>query len=117
MIKYYKTPDVIVYEPEDQCMHCYNGVVIIETDTLGKEGCETAMRMINRLGMVKCAKIETQDREVPTPYCVVKYHITKIVECPSEIYEPELGVFVVENIQKIDTNLEAQELQTVLYGE
>lgn len=117
MIKYYKTPDVIVYEAEDQCMHCYNGVAIIDTDILGKEGCETVMRLINRLGMIKCAKIESEDREVPTPYCVVKYHTTKVIECPTNVSEPRLGVFVLENMKRIDTNLEAQELQTILYGE
>ena len=119
MIKYYKTPDVVVFEPEDQQLHCKNGLAIVDTDLLTDEENKTMMRLINRLGMVKCSKMESEERLVPTPSGIISFNPILIMDCPTRIEEKFTGVFDIVNLTNfsIDVNAEPNELMNQLYGE
>lgn len=94
MIKYYKTPDVIVTDQNGNA-RCTNGVIVLNTEFMSEESNAAALRMINALGFLKCCKMESRDRVVATPCGLVYYEIIKVVENPTEVREPSLGYFEV----------------------
>lgn len=116
MIKYYKTPDVIA---TDDCgnAYCTNGVIILDTSLMSEESNRAALRLVNALRFVKCSKIEAEDHQVATPMGIVEYTAMKVVNCPEEVVETQLGKFVIDGTTTIDTNVDCGLLGQLLYCE
>lgn len=116
MMKYYKTPDVIFTDREGNA-YCTNGLITIDTSLMSEESNVTALRLINALGFIKCSKVESRSREVPTPAGIIEYTVMDVITCPKKVEETKLGVFIIDEKTKIDTNVDAALLGQWLYCE
>lgn len=115
MIKYYKTPDVITTD-SDGNSYCSNGVIILDTSKMDEESNETALRLINKLGFVKCSKVESESRLVLTPLGSLEYLITKVINQPKIVREISYGLYIVDG-KTIDTTADLEILNEQLYGD
>lgn len=114
MIKYYKTPDVISTD-KDGNAYCINGVIILDTSRMDDVSNETALHMVNRLGFIKCSKIEAEDRVVITPVGSVTFTTIVVTKFPTSVIEPRFGEFIIDGERTIDTTATDDVLSEQLY--